>query len=59
LLDGFGGDDGVAVGLVHVRCEFGEELVGGDADRAGEVEFVLDEAADFDGDVGWGDEEVG
>ncbi len=59
LLGGFGGDEGVAVGLVHVGSEFGEELVGGDADRAGEVELVLDEPTDFDGDVGGRAEEMG
>lgn len=59
LGDGVFGDEGVAVGLVHVGSEFGEELVGGDADGAGEVEFVFDEAADFDGDVGGRAEEMG
>lgn len=59
LLDGFIGDDGVAIGFVHVGCEFGEELVWCDADGAGEVEFLFDKSSDFDRDVGWCSEEVG
>ena len=59
LGDGVFGDAGVAIGLVYVGSELGEELVGSDADRAGEVELGFDEPTDFDGDIGGRAEEMG
>ena len=48
---GIPGDDGEPVGLFEVGRELGEELVGRDADGAGELGFLLDESADLLPDV--------
>jgi len=44
------GDDGEAVGLAVFAAELGEELVGGDADGAGEAELGADGVLDLSGD---------
>lgn len=47
------GENGEAVGLAEIRCELGEELVGADADAAGQsgrrLDPLLDRAADIPG----------
>jgi len=51
-------DDNEAVGFLLFGGEFGEELIGGDADRAGEVKAGIDIVFDHAGDVFGGAKEI-